>query len=372
MTTFRAILATTALIAAPAAAQDFGQYGYQTMRDLALSYPGRFTGAPETGTTFFAASDYMADRLSRAGAVRVQDFTSTRGPSQNLILSMPGTDGRTLVVGAHFDTAGTSPDLQGVDDNASGAGVLTELAAHMGGMELSTGLEFVAFGAEEIGLQGARHYVDTLDDAQRANLAGMINIDSLITGDFMYGHAGVNYLDNSDLLSLRNRAHEIARELGIDLRSNPGLNPAYPILTGCCSDAAVFEQFDIPILWLEATNWEIGDLDGYDQTTNPAIPGGRTWHDAELDSWDFLREALGEERFEQRTRDYARILTRLLAEETGADLIASARDAGLTAAQIADLALRQDADLSALSMRAARDRLDADLPMGRIVSDVAV
>ncbi|RJL03984.1 M28 family peptidase [Paracoccus aestuarii] len=382
MTTLRAILATTALIAAPAAAQDFGQYGYQTMRDLALSYPGRFTGAPETGTTFFAASDYMADRLSRAGAVRVQDFNAGVGPSQNLVVSLPGVDGRTLVVGAHFDTAGTSPDLQGVDDNASGAGVLTELAAHMSGLQTQTGLEFVAFGAEEFvstpgdggrrSLQGAKHYVDNLTDAQRANLAGMINIDSLITGDFMYGHAGVNYLDNSDLLSLRNRAHEIARELGIDLRSNPGLNPAYPILTGCCSDAAVFEQFDIPILWLEATNWEIGDLDGYDQTTNPAIPGGRTWHDAELDSWDFLREALGEERFEQRTRDYARILTRLLAEETGADLIASARDAGLTAAQIADLALRQDADLSALSMRAARDRLDADLPMGRIVSDVAV
>ena len=367
-----ALAACTALMAvqAPAQAQDYGQYAFETMRELALTYPGRFTGAPGTGTTFFAAADYMAGRLG-TGAVR-QEFTSTRGPSQNVIVTMPGETDRFIVVGAHFDTAGTSPDLQGVDDNASGAGLLTELAAHMSGMETQTGLVFNAFGAEEIGLQGARHYVDTLNATQRANLAGMINIDSLITGDFMYGHAGSNYLANPDNLAFWSRAHAIADELGIDLRSNPGLNPDYPILTGCCSDAAAFEGFDIPILWLEATNWQIGDLDGYDQTTNPAIPGGRTWHNPVTDNWDFLREALGEDRFEQRMRDYARLMTRFLTEETGADLVAAAQDAGQTAAQIADLAGRQHDQLSALSMNAAGSRLDAPGAIGQFVPTVTI
>ena len=385
MTLTRPLLAATALFCAlPAAAQDFGSYAHDTMRNLALNYPGRFTGAPETGTTFFDAADYMTGRLSSGGnRVTRQDFTATDrtgaaiGPSRNLVVSMPGTDGRTLVVGAHFDTAGTAPDLQGVDDNASGAGMLTELAAHMSGLQTTTGLEFVAFGAEEVGLQGAAHYRDSLDEAARANLAGMINIDSLITGDFMYAHAGSNYLDNPALLSLHGRAQAIARDLGIDLRSNPGLNPDYPILTGCCSDAAVFEGLDIPILWVEATNWQIGDLDGYTQTDNPAIPGGSTWHDPVEDNWEFLRAALGEERFAQRMRDYARILTRLLAEETGADLIASAQGAGLTGAQLADLALRQQAQLSDFALDAARARLDGgatgtQATPGRITPSVAV
>ncbi len=300
MRTIKAALASTALICAtPALAQDFGAYGYDTMRDLALNYPGRFTGAPDSGTTFFNAAQYMRDRLSFGGnAVVRQDFTATSrsgatlGPSQNLVVSMPGASDRFIVVGAHFDSAGTSPDLQGVDDNASGAGVLTELAAHMTGLSTDVGLEFVAFGAEEVGLQGAAHYVDTLG-GRRDDMAGMINIDSLITGDFMYAHAGTEYLENPALLSLWTRAHAIADELGIDLRSNPGRNPDYPINTGCCSDAAVFEGYGIPILWLEATNWDLGDLDGYTQTDNPLIPGGSTWHDPTEDNWDVPAGGLG-------------------------------------------------------------------------------
>ncbi|WP_405402205.1 M28 family peptidase [Paracoccus sp. Ld10] len=379
MNTIKAALASTALICAtPALAQDFGAYGYDTMRMLALRFPGRFTGTPETGTTFFAAAEYMRGQLSFGGnAVARQDFTATSrsgatlGPSQNLVVSMPGTSDRFIVVGAHFDSAGTSPDLQGVDDNASGAGMLTELAAQMTGLATDVGLEFVAFGAEEVGLQGAAHYVDTLGDRQ-GDMAGMINIDSLITGDFMYAHAGTEYLEDPALLSLWTRAQAIAIDLGIDLRSNPGLNSDYPINTGCCSDAAVFEGYGIPILWLEATNWEIGDLDGYTQTDNPLIPGGSTWHDPTEDNWEFLLAALGPDRFEQRMRDYASILTRLLVEETGADLIASSQDAALSAAQIADLATRQQADLAALSLRATRDRLGADAPLGQITPGIAV
>lgn len=368
--TIRALLATSALLCAtPLQAQDFGAYGHDTMHDLALGFAGRYTGS----TVFPRAADYVAGRLSFGGStVARQGFASTRGPSQNLLVSMPGTSDRVIVVGAHFDSAGTLPDLQGVDDNASGTGVLTELAAHMSGLDTETGLVFAAFGAEEIGLQGSRHYIESLDARQRANLADMINIDSLITGDFMYGHAGSNYLDNPALLSFWSRAHAIAEELGIDLRSNPGLNPDHPILTGCCSDAEPFEALDIPILWLEATNWQIGDLDGYTQTDNPDIPGGSTWHDPTEDNWEFLLAALGPERFEQRMRDYARLLTRLLVEETDADLIASARSAGLTGAQMADLTRRQQRDLSELTMRATRDRLVVPGDIGAITADVSV
>ena len=363
-------LATSALIAAtPGLAQDFGDYGYDTIRDLVFDYPGRYTGS----TVFPRATDYMEERLSFDGAVTSrQTFGTESGPSQNVLATMPGRTDRFIVVGAHFDTAGTFPDLQGVDDNASGAALLTELAGHMAGLETETGLVFNAFGAEEIGLVGSRHYVDTLTDAQRRNIAGMINIDSLITGDHMYAHAGTNYLANPALKSLWRQVHAIADEAGIDLRSNPGLNPHYPIDTGCCSDGASFEGLDIPVLWLESTNWELGDLDGYTQTDNPAIPGGATWHNPDLDRWDVLTGAFGEDRIPGRLHDYALIMTRLLVQATGADLIASARSAAATGGALTNLAARQQDDLTRQGIAAARARLDAPGEVGRFTPNVTV
>lgn len=365
-----ALLATTAAFsAAPTLADDFGDYAQDTIETLVFDYPGRFTGS----TVFPNAADYMAGRLSVGDASPFrQVFDTSAGSSQNVIVEMPGETDAYILVGAHFDTAGTHADLQGVDDNSSGAAVLTELAGHMSGLDTETGLVFNAFGAEEIGLVGSSHYLDQMTAEQRDNLAGMINIDSLITGDFMYAHAGTNYLNNPQLKSLWTRIHAIADELDIDLRSNPGLNEHYPVDTGCCSDAAPYEALDIPVLWMEATNWNLGDLDGYTQTDNPKIPGGATWHNPELDNWDVLTDALGEDRIPQRMHDYTLLLTRLLVEETGADLIASSRNASIAAAQMADQVTRQQDDLMAYSLRAARGRLTMPGQIGRFTPNVSV
>ncbi|MGA3828245.1 autotransporter outer membrane beta-barrel domain-containing protein, partial [Pseudomonas chlororaphis] len=75
-------------------------------------------------------------------------------------------------------------------------------------------------------------FVDSLSASQRANMLAMINIDSLITGDMMYAHAGQNSTANPALASLREHTLQIARELQINLFTNPGLDPAYPAGTG--------------------------------------------------------------------------------------------------------------------------------------------
>ncbi len=169
----------------------------------------------------------------------------------------------------------------------------------------------------------------------------MVNIDSLITGDKMYAHAGQNSEGNPELASLREHTVRIAQELGIEVQSNPGLNPEYPAGTGCCSDGEAFEDLNVPILYVESTNWDIGDLDGYDQTTNPAIPGGSTWHDPVEDNEEVLVGAFGEERVNQRLRDYSRLLSRLLLELTNADLLASTASGGATARNMQDQLQRQ-------------------------------
>lgn len=322
-----------------ATAYQYGEYAGGTVDTLINDYPGRYRGT----ASFAGATDWMEQRLSASGYDGYrQDFTwAGNRSSQNVIVEAAGITGKNLVVGAHFDTFFGRPTLQGLDDNASGAGVLTEIARNLAGLSFEDGVTFIGFGAEEEGLRGSRAYVASLDAEARARLTGMINIDSLITGDMMYAHAGSDSAAVAELAALREHTLRIAKELGIELHTNPGLNAAYPAGTGCCSDAESFEGLGIPVLFVEATNWQIGDLDGYEQTTNPAIAGGSTWHNPALDNETVLAGAFGAERIAQRLRDYSRLLTRLVLEATNTDLRYSALSGGAMLGTLEDTLKRQ-------------------------------
>lgn len=66
---------------------------------------------------------------------------------------------KEFLITAHFDTY--RKDNPGASDNASGVGVLLELARHFKEIEddLDCVVKFVAFGAEEIGIIGSRNYL---------------------------------------------------------------------------------------------------------------------------------------------------------------------------------------------------------------------
>nr|WP_186351741.1 autotransporter domain-containing protein [Pseudomonas proteolytica] len=320
-------------------AYDYGEHANTTLEKLITDYPGRYRGT----ANFAGAADWMQSQMGSAYNISRQDFTWNGGSraSQNVVAYAAGTKPQYVVIGAHFDTYFGRPTLQGLDDNGSGASVLTEVAKNLGGLQLENGLQIVGFGAEEEGLRGSRAFVDSLSASQRANMLAMINLDSLITGDMMYAHAGQNSTANPALASLREHTFQIAKELNINLFTNPGLDAQYPAGTGCCSDGEAFEALNIPILYIEATNWELGDLDGYTQTDNPAIPGGSTWHDPNEDNKSVLTNAFGQERIDQRLRDYSRLLSRLVLELTNADLMASTTSGGAVARNMQDNLQRQ-------------------------------
>ncbi|MET1078943.1 MAG: autotransporter domain-containing protein [Pseudomonas sp.] len=347
-----AVSLASALLSTPGLAYQYGEHADQTLDSLIHDFPGRYRDTQN----FVGAANLMQAQMGSGYQLSRQDFSWTRtdgtqAASQNVLAYAPGSSEQFLVVGAHFDTYYGRPTLQGLDDNASGAAVLTEIARNLSGIELEHGLSLVGFGAEEEGLRGSRAYVESLDAQQRANLLGMINLDSLITGDLMYVHAGQNSTANPALAVLRERTLSIAKELGIELQTNPGLDPEYPAGTGCCSDGESFEALEVPIIYVEATNWELGDLDGYQQTDNPAIPGGSTWHDPAEDNEAVLTAALGQARIDQRLRDYSRLLTRLALEVTNADLLASARSGGALARNLQDNLQRQHLALTRLHDR---------------------
>lgn len=357
------------MLSSGASAYEYGEFAGQTLDRLINDYPGRYRGT----ASFEGATALMQSQLGFGYQTRRQDFTwAGNRSSQNVIASAPGQNSTYVVLGAHYDTYFGRPTLQGLDDNASGAAVLTEIARNLDGVALENGLEVVGFGAEEEGLRGSRAYVASLSDSQRANLLGMINLDSLITGDKMYAHAASNSVANPALGAYRDQLLRIAQEMNIPLFTNPGLNPEYPAGTGCCSDGESFKGLNVPVLFIEATNWELGELDGYEQTGNPAIPGGSTWHDPAEDNQQVLTHAFGQERIDQRLRDFSRLLTRLVLELTNADLLASTASGGAMARQMEDQLQRQHQALTRLHDRRWLSLLDASRAVGSVDGEVGV
>jgi hypothetical protein len=103
---------------------------------------------------------------------------------------LPGAGPERLVVGAHMDHLGygTASSLtpgeraihNGADDNASGVAALLALAAALAQVPAAARpytVEFVAFGAEEMGLLGSKHLVARLDEPARKRIRAMINFD---------------------------------------------------------------------------------------------------------------------------------------------------------------------------------------------------
>ena len=105
------------------------------------------------------------------------------GTSANVIADPPGFDPTAphVIVGAHLDTV---PQAPGAEDNASGIGVMIDLARMAAAEPLGMPVRFIAFGAEEprgdgdaLHHFGSQQYVRDLPAAQAVALAGMVSLD---------------------------------------------------------------------------------------------------------------------------------------------------------------------------------------------------
>ncbi|PSF37292.1 hypothetical protein C7H19_11280 [Aphanothece hegewaldii CCALA 016] len=329
----------------------FGNYGVRAteiLTELSLNHAGRSSGSAKEQVT----ADYLQGLFQGYGySVNQQPFDTTdrqgnQISSQNVVAVKPGTSGKQIIIGAHYDTAPSSATidrsaLQGTNDNSSSVGLIVELAERFSMIPTQHTLTFLAFGAEEVGLKGSSYYANNMSSNEIENTIAMLNFDSIVFGDYMYFHAGLNAADDPALGWVRDQALDIAADLGIDARTNPGLNEEYPAGTGCCSDQESFETLvpSIPILVAEATNWEIGDLDGYTQTSNPIVPGGATWHNPQYDNLTFINTYFPG-LIEERTSNYSQIVTTLLSDLTSVPEPSSILGLGV-AVGVASLMIRQ-------------------------------
>ena len=102
--------------------------------------------------------------------------------SHNVILDIPGKNGKYIVFTAHYDSTSLS---QGSYDNMSGSIGLLGIAKALGKQERNYGLRFIWCGSEERGLLGSKAYVAAHEEELK-DIALCINLDMIgcIMGKF--------------------------------------------------------------------------------------------------------------------------------------------------------------------------------------------
>jgi hypothetical protein len=129
------------------------------------------------------AADYIAEQFVSFGYTVVRQPFLFRGATYyNLVAELTGAElpDDILVVGAHYDTVGTTP---GADDNASGVAGLLELARTLAGTRLAKTVRFVAFALEEPPAyrtrnMGSYHYARALHE-KKEHVTGMICLEMI-------------------------------------------------------------------------------------------------------------------------------------------------------------------------------------------------
>ena len=168
---------------------------FETVRELADLGPREAT-SPQ----FLAAVQIVSDRLAALGyEVTEQEFRVPAGESwgvavgagrtRNVVARLPGAspDGAaSVVVGAHLDTV---PQAPGAEDNASGVGVVLELARLAAGSGTARPVTFVLFGAEEPRGPGddehhfgSQEYVRRIEAGTELPPVAMVSLDRVGTG----------------------------------------------------------------------------------------------------------------------------------------------------------------------------------------------
>lgn len=102
---------------------------------------------------------------------------------KNVVGILKGKSDKKIIISSHYDSV-SGP---GANDDASGVGVMLELARILATEKHNKTIVFIAFDAEEHKLAGSKYYVANLNAEDVNNTLGVLNLDSVGRGDFLTG-----------------------------------------------------------------------------------------------------------------------------------------------------------------------------------------
>jgi alkaline phosphatase isozyme conversion protein len=263
----------------------------------------RWSGSAEEAE----AGRYIATAFNEMGyASELQPFTAVGEDgetieSANIMAVKEGDSAEVIVVGAHYDS---SDEGLGADDNASGVAVMLAAAARVKDEATPYTINFVAFGAEEAGLLGSDVFVSSLSGSEVLNVILFVNLDSLISGDITYIYSPENEAAARDWALAWSAAN------GYDLQTIRNVDLS--VDGYATADYEAFDLAGIPWIYFEATNWNLGDQDGYTKVDPQYGDQGGIIH-TQYDTLQYLDQTFPG-RVDQHLDLFVNVLYRLLVE----------------------------------------------------------
>ncbi|MGI8670002.1 MAG: M28 family metallopeptidase [Aridibacter sp.] len=170
-----------------------------------------------------------------ADEINVENFEDV----QNVVVTVKGKSGETVVVGGHYDktTLGC-----GVIDNWSGVVLTANLYKQCKTQNNQKTYKFVAFGKEEKGLIGSKAMVKAIPENQTNKFCAMVNFDS-------FGFTDLWALGNASDKKLIELAKKVAEKRKVRFEEITYF--------GASSDSRSFQKAGIPSITLSGLdeNW---------------------------------------------------------------------------------------------------------------------
>lgn len=158
----------------------------ELLKDLEILASDKFEGRKTGSSGNVAAAEYIVNRFKSIGLDSINEsykhgFSFKNRKSEqingnNLIGFIKGKTDDLIVISAHYDHVGinNSKIYNGADDNASGVSALLHIAEYFKKRKPLNTIMFIAFDAEEMGLQGAYAF---LRDAKTNKKAIKLNVN---------------------------------------------------------------------------------------------------------------------------------------------------------------------------------------------------
>lgn len=304
------------------AAAKEGQFAEQQLRHIAAYFPGRMAGSPAE----MLNADYLQQQFQQWGyESNKRDFTaryqyrSQDGhisdhsvTTTSVIAARAGEVPQQIVVLAEADTYLPLSDedrqknrggltLQGADENASGLGVMLELAEQLKSVPLHYSLRFVALSGGA--LHAEEDYLARMKPEEKKNTLLVIKLNNLIVGNRLWFNSGANTPEpvarqtRDRALAIARAAHISAATLGKAVKREPAVE--------------TFDKAGIPLLSVRAANWDIRGRQLH--TTNVHFPLGSCQQQASCDNLAWIDRWLPN-RITRRTQESVRILLPLIRE----------------------------------------------------------
>ncbi len=129
----------------------------------------------------------VGEQLAATPGLELRIKTDTRVDTVNtynvIAESRYGDPNNVVMIGAHLDSVDEGP---GINDNGTGSAAVLETAVQLGKVRPRNKLRFALWGAEESGLVGSTHYVQTLSEEERSRIALYLNFDMVGSPNFVY------------------------------------------------------------------------------------------------------------------------------------------------------------------------------------------